>query len=145
MAGPMSINQERCQTALGRLPVLRTIFILAGAPDKARGYNFHASGITDEAEAKALHRAGLIELYFYRSTDGGRTGRRYRRVTKGELTARFVMILRERFRAHNLGFPTGPDDGLGCVALREQWGERRAEIRNAAWEAYQRWIDENGG
>lgn len=51
-----------------------------------------------------------------------------------------VMLIRDELRARNLAATDGIEDGLGRVAMREDWRTRRHDVQAAALAAWDRLV-----
>lgn len=126
-----------------RFPVIR--FILSF--DKLGGVNFGACGM-DEGTAAMLDRLKVISVWYYRplQTHSRRPGyhhfvtRHYRKVSAGEHMPQLAMLIRDELRQRNLAVIDGFDDGLGRVALKDDWRTRRADVQAAALAAWDRMV-----
>ncbi|AXQ69486.1 hypothetical protein HOU02_gp239 [Caulobacter phage CcrBL9] len=110
------------EQAIERFPVLLLLAQGVGRWTRLRDTSI------DEPTLSALVTEGVVEVGRYkpdqRVRGRTRTFRALALTAKGELLS---AMLRDAFREHNLAWSYGPDDGVGRVAMRADWGQPKIE------------------
>lgn len=106
--------------------------------DERGGTNFGAAGL-DEQTAAILHKAGIINVFYYKPYNP-RARRRYRQIVAGPHMPRLASLIRQELRARNLAAMQGLNDGLGRVAMLKDRETRSADVNAAVLRAFDTFV-----